>query len=73
MTDRTIQTLYDEQILVDCNETMVELAHERVCGVVKERNMYFLKELCDGYFGIKLTKQKCINISNFFKNLSEKC
>ena len=53
------------------NNTLKHLLEERVLQIHSSENGIFLTEGCDSYFGVKLNKKLCNDISDTFKNLAD--
>ena len=68
MSFKTKQTLYNGEYLSQ-NGILKELIKQKIVGIEQIGNDFYLCELCDEYYKHKLTKQDCIELSKFFKEL----
>lgn len=63
---------YDELIVpVGFEDIINRLAEERVFGLKNIEEDLWIGEQCDEWFGMKLTKDDCITLSNMFKFISD--
>lgn len=54
----------------DSNKLLNLLHSERVFGIDKRENTTYLKELCDEWYSIELTKDICLKLAKLFKELA---
>ena len=66
------EALNDNKILLNHYDLLETLAYDDSVVCVGYKNgKYYLFECCDEYFGHKLTKKECIELSEMFKEIAE--
>lgn len=67
-----IRIRYEERICPNGFEDIInKLASEHIFGLDIIKDKLCILELCDEWYGVELTKQDCIELSNMFKFISE--
>lgn len=67
-----IKPRYEDRISPNGFEDIInKLAQEQIFALDIIEDRLYIIELCDEWFGMELTKQDCIDLSNMFKFISE--
>lgn len=67
------QSIRNQNLIINkYKDILSRLSDERVMTVEYDSGYYFIYEKCDDWFCHKLTKEDCLELSNLFKEISEK-